>query len=150
RRRIDLRPRGGTSRRVRSQGQLRRIISHSRRTHQIGGGMRATDWEFRQRFFVFGLIFGLAFFMYSIDHVNAGVAIAEALAGPSADSAKATAIAHVVFGVGALLVVIAVAIRSWGTAYLRSEVVHDAALHSEGLVADGPYRRVRNPIYFGN
>jgi hypothetical protein len=33
---------------------------------------------------------------------------------------------------------------------LNSGVVHDSAIHSELLVADGPYRRVRNPLYLGN
>ena len=29
-------------------------------------------------------------------------------------------------------------------------MVHDHAVHSEALKADGPYRHVRNPLYFGN
>jgi protein-S-isoprenylcysteine O-methyltransferase Ste14 len=41
-------------------------------------------------------------------------------------------------------------IRTWGGAYLRSEVVHDSAVHTERLVADGPYRHLRNPLYLGN
>jgi protein-S-isoprenylcysteine O-methyltransferase Ste14 len=110
--------------------------------------VRATDWEFRQRFFVFGMIFGVAFFASTIDHVNAGAALAAALAG--GDSQATMAYAHAVFAAGAALVVIAGAIRTWGVAYLSSAVVHDAALHTDGLVADGPYRRVRNPLYFAN
>jgi hypothetical protein len=42
------------------------------------------------------------------------------------------------------------ALRTWGTAYLRTEVVHDTSQHSEALVADGPFRYVRNPLYFAN
>jgi phospholipid methyltransferase len=41
-------------------------------------------------------------------------------------------------------------VRAWGSAYLGREVVHDHAVHSEALKADGPYRHVRNPLYLGN
>ena len=33
---------------------------------------------------------------------------------------------------------------------MRTEVVHDTAQHSEALVADGPFRYTRNPLYLGN
>jgi hypothetical protein len=57
--------------------------------------------------------------------------------------------ARIVFGFGALLVGLAAGVRTWAAAYLRSDVVHDTALHTETLVADGPYRHVRNPLYLG-
>jgi Phospholipid methyltransferase len=41
-------------------------------------------------------------------------------------------------------------LRTWGAAYLRTEVVHDTAQHSEALVADGPFRYARNPLYLAN
>jgi len=41
-------------------------------------------------------------------------------------------------------------LRTWATAYLRAEIVHDPNQHSEALVADGPYRHVRNPLYLAN
>jgi protein-S-isoprenylcysteine O-methyltransferase Ste14 len=40
-------------------------------------------------------------------------------------------------------------LRVWGTAYLGHGVMRDSALHGEGLVAAGPYRRLRNPLYLG-
>jgi len=55
-----------------------------------------------------------------------------------------------VFGFAALLVAMAAMMRTWATAYLRSDVVQDPKLRSEALVADGPYRYVRNPLYFAN
>ena len=32
--------------------------------------MKATDFEFRNRFWIFGLIFGVGFWLYALDHVN--------------------------------------------------------------------------------
>lgn len=110
--------------------------------------MKATDFEFRNRFWLIGLLFCLAFFTNSFDHVVTAQAIADRLAGPG--TAKADSIARIILAIGTLLVGFACLIRTWATAYLRSEVVHDANLHSEALVADGPYRHVRNPLYLGN
>lgn len=111
----------------------------------------ATEFEFRQRFFCIGFIFGLGFFCYSFDRVPAGVALAQLLGGRSLDldSSAGTRVLHLVFASGALLAVLAAVIRTWAAAYLHSEIVHDHALHSENLVADGPYRYLRNPLYLG-
>src|SRR5260370_40034982 len=65
-------------------------------------------------------------------------------------SAEAERFARIVILVGSLLVFLAAALRTWGAAYLRTEVVHDTAQHSEALVADGPFRYSRNPLYLAN
>jgi hypothetical protein len=57
---------------------------------------------------------------------------------------------RLIFGAGALLIFLAAVLRTWATAYLRTEVVHDVSQHSESLVADGPYRYTRNPLYLAN
>ena len=110
--------------------------------------MKATDFEFRNRFWLIGLIFWLAFFTYSFDHVVTAQAIAERLVGPG--TALADSLARIFLAIGTFLVACACLIRTWATAYLRSAVVHDPKMHLEALVADGPYRRVRNPLYLGN
>lgn len=113
--------------------------------------MRGSEFEFRYRFFVIGAIYGIAFSCYSFDHVNAGYAIARAVLGhsPMPGVAHDQMAVRCVFGVGALLAIAAAAIRTWGAAFLKSSVVHDMDLHSEALVADGPFRYVRNPLYLG-
>lgn len=58
--------------------------------------------------------------------------------------------ARIAIGAGTLLVLLAAAIRTWGAAYLRTDIVHDTSQHSDTLVADGPFRYVRNPLYFAN
>jgi protein-S-isoprenylcysteine O-methyltransferase Ste14 len=111
--------------------------------------MRATEFEFNNRFWVIGAIFTLGFApLYRVDHVNFALALVHALA-PSLDldSARGNLWVRLVFACGAALIFLAALLRTWATAYLRTEVVHDPTIHSEALVADGPYRRVRNPLY---
>ena len=57
---------------------------------------------------------------------------------------------HAIFAVAALFCIAAALVHTWGTAYLDPEVMVDMQMHSSRLVADGPYRYVRNPLYFGN
>jgi protein-S-isoprenylcysteine O-methyltransferase Ste14 len=113
--------------------------------------MRASKFEFEQRFWFIGAIFLLAFFLYNIDHVTAAVALLR-LFVPSVDldSRSGLSLLRMVFGLGTLLVFFAAAYRTWATAYLRTEIVHDMSQHAISVVADGPYRYSRNPLYFGN
>ncbi len=65
--------------------------------------------------------------------------------GPVTDNAY-----RLIFAFGALLLIVAAGLRTWGTSYLQAEVLRDTHLHTERLLADGPYRHVRNPLYLGN
>ena len=109
--------------------------------------MRATEFEFRYRFWIIFALFWAGFGAYSIQHTNLSVLLVHAVA-PGAEANDS--VLRAVFGFGALLGILAAALRSWASAYLRSDIVHDTALRTEGLVADGPFRYVRNPLYLGN
>lgn len=115
--------------------------------------MRASDIEFRARFWFLGGIFWLGFFCYSFDHQNAAIAFVQLLLrhpiDPKSPAPADLRALHVVFAFAAFLCTLCSLIRTWAAAYLRSTVVHDHALHSESLVADGPFRHVRNPLYLG-
>ncbi|HTV53469.1 MAG TPA: isoprenylcysteine carboxylmethyltransferase family protein [Terriglobia bacterium] len=114
--------------------------------------MRATEFEFRYRLWILVAIFVVALLCYSFDRTNVSVQVAEWLIGGSVarNSPVYRHLVQALFGVGAALLVLAALIRTWATAYLSSDVVHDSKLHTEGLVADGPYRYVRNPLYLGS
>src|SRR4029077_18067109 len=56
---------------------------------------------------------------------------------------------RMVFLIGAFVVALGGFIRAWGAAYLRAEVVSDSKVRTERLVADGPFRHTRNPLYLG-
>src|ERR1700722_4118001 len=110
--------------------------------------MRATKFEFEQRFWIIGLIFWIGFSLTAVDHANVATALLPALA-PSLDeeSPRGQLALRAIFAGGALLVFLAAWLRTWATAYLQTTVVHDRQQHSEALVADGPYRYTRNPLY---
>src|ERR1700682_5991992 len=113
--------------------------------------MHATKFEFEQRFWVIGALIFIAFSLGSIDHVNFAVGVMRWTA-PSIDpdSARGNFWLRLIFSSRALLIFLSALLRTWATAYLRTEVVHDASQHSEALVADGPFRYVRNPLYLAN
>ncbi len=113
---------------------------------------QATEFEFRSRFWIIAGIFTVGFLLYNFDHVNLSVALSRVILGGHPDENRA-AFGYWITGLFALatcVVTMGAFIRSWAESYLHSSIVHDAALHGEHLVADGPYRRVRNPLYLGN
>jgi protein-S-isoprenylcysteine O-methyltransferase Ste14 len=108
--------------------------------------LMAGDVEYRFRAWVIAAIFFGAFDLYWVDHVSATAALA-GLA--SRTGGNVHAIETVIFAVGAAATLVAAGLRTWAAAYMRSDVVHDPRVHDSRLVADGPYRYVRNPLYLG-
>jgi protein-S-isoprenylcysteine O-methyltransferase Ste14 len=109
--------------------------------------MKATDFEFRHRALINVIHFGLAFSAYAIDRTNIVQGAVQSTIG--SESPHAHVFVRGLFAAGALLVGLASALRTWAAAYLRSDVVHDPNLRADTLIADGPYRYVRNPLYLG-
>jgi protein-S-isoprenylcysteine O-methyltransferase Ste14 len=110
--------------------------------------MKATNWEFANRALVFGMIFGLSFPLYVLDHQNSAVALSNWIGFRF--QIDADPIARLLFAFAAALLVLAALLRTWASSYLHAEVVYAAEVKTGSLVADGPYRQLRNPLYFAN
>lgn len=110
--------------------------------------MRASNWEFRNRAVIFGLIIGCSFSLYTIDHLSAVQILVNWL--EPRISVNADAMARAIFLAATILLSLAALLRTWASSYLHATVVYASEVKTARLVADGPYRRVRNPLYLGN
>ncbi|HET6168748.1 MAG TPA: isoprenylcysteine carboxylmethyltransferase family protein [Terracidiphilus sp.] len=120
--------------------------------------MRATAFEFRIRSVIHAVIIVLGFLApwdrwLHLDsagpnaHVWGTLAAHLAMIRPGAVSI-ATAF-NLLLGLATACALVSAALRTWGTAYLGASVVHSSAMHGDAVVAAGPYRYLRNPLYVG-
>ncbi len=120
--------------------------------------MQATRFEYRFRFALHALIFILGF--------TAPWLYIPALADVPGFSTRSTwlivssmlsrqgwltfsAATVVLLVIALVLTALGAFLRIWGSAYIGSSVVKSPAMHGAAMLADGPYRRTRNPLYLG-
>jgi protein-S-isoprenylcysteine O-methyltransferase Ste14 len=126
---------------------LRGAFAWVRRATERSPSMKATPWEFSNRFWIFGAFYWFGFALYSVDPVNAiNFATAKLIAAGVPAKLPLDTIG---VGIAAFFCFLCAMLRTWATSYLRTDVMQDASLHAEKIVADGPYRHMRNPLYLG-
>ena len=115
--------------------------------------MGATKFEYRFRFWLHGLIYALGYWSPWLRWMptwtpqttwHVGMTLIARQGWLSFDGA-----AVVLLCVSIACAVLGALLRIWGAAYVGSSVVKSSAMHGETLLADGPYRRTRNPLYLG-
>lgn len=116
--------------------------------------MRASAIEFRLRGFILTLLVLLGFWAPWIQALDLGkrVSLLEwfALEMSRAGLLPFLYATPVVIGAGALLAALGMVLRVWGTAYMGPAAVNNRRMQAPELVAAGPYRYVRNPLYLGS
>ena len=115
--------------------------------------MGASAIEFRLRMVINAAIIILGFWAPWIErwHIGRRMSLLEWLAlelsrTGVASFAVATSLLLII---AALIAAKAVLFRVWGTAYLGADTVNSASMLAGKVMADGPYRYVRNPLYIG-
>jgi protein-S-isoprenylcysteine O-methyltransferase Ste14 len=114
--------------------------------------MKATALEFRLRFFIIAVIFLLGFMapwnnLLHLDSIRTWQYLAALPARAGWLGFSAATITVLILGI--LFALLGALIRTWASAYLDPSIVHAGAMHGDTVMANGPYRHLRNPLYLG-
>jgi protein-S-isoprenylcysteine O-methyltransferase Ste14 len=129
---------------------------------------KASALEFRLRYWLHAVVFGLGFWApwnlwLHADPTGANAHTWGILAANmnAAGWMGFDASFNALLVTAIVLALLAAGLRTWGGAYLGSDVVQDGAMHTadspvpfagpavRGVLTDGPYRHLRNPLYLG-
>jgi protein-S-isoprenylcysteine O-methyltransferase Ste14 len=120
----------------------------------IAAHMKATQFEFRFRVWIIVALFCLGF-SAPWDRIGAAAPATTAWLALSTTLARLhwLSLEQATLLVTSLAIFCAIAgaaLRFWGTAFLGASIVHSGAMHGDQVMAAGPYRHLRNPLYLGS
>lgn len=114
--------------------------------------MRATNLESRFRLPLYALVFVVGFWPFwepwlGLTVKSTWLTASAALARAGWLSFQTATIVLLILGL--VFAVLGAWFRVWGSAYASSSVLKSPSLHGGHLLANGPYRSTRNPLYLG-
>lgn len=124
--------------------------------------MQATPFEYKHRYLIHGLIYTLCLAAPWPDYANGyhGVVawsslrnasvwfrLTDALSRPHYD--RFAPVWNILLVAIALFAAAGATLRMWGASYLGASTVQRGGMVGDGIVADGPFRYTRNPLYLG-
>jgi protein-S-isoprenylcysteine O-methyltransferase Ste14 len=115
--------------------------------------MKASAIEFRLRMWIQIVIVFLGFWAPWLGTFDLGRRVSTlewlALEISRLGLVRFTAATPIVIVLGALAAAVGAVLRVWGAAYLGYSIVHHGQMQGGGVMAAGPYRYMRNPLYVG-
>lgn len=120
--------------------------------------MKATAFEFRFRSFIHAVLIVLGFTApwdrwLHLDSLGPNPHVWGLLAAHlfklSPHTLTVGGAFNLLLAVASACAVGAAALRTWASAYMGPTTVVSSAMHGDDVVADGPYRHMRNPLYVG-
>ena len=116
--------------------------------------MKAFPLEYRLRYLVHGIIYTLGFFAPWERFTSLTLGSSTWWLFLASIPARQTWLpfttsSQITLVLGCIAATLGAALRVWGASYLGAAVVHSGSMHGSHVLADGPFRHVRNPLYLG-